>query len=544
MRTGLRSSLLVLCGLLSAPFAGAEQPPRGDLGGFHRPVTTEFPAAQEWFDRGLLACYAFNHDESIRCFEAALAEDPGLAMAWWGIAYARGPHINNPLPDPAEIEAAVLALKEAEARADAAAPVERALIAALAMRYASPPPEDRAPLDQAYAEAMRAVHAAHPDDADVLPLFAEALMNLHPWDLWVAGVAQPWTGEILALLEAALQRSPRHPLANHLYIHAVEASPTPEKGLAAANLLRTLAPESGHLLHMPAHIDVRIGDYAAAIEANRRAIAADERHVARRGRGGLYDIYRAHNHHFLAYAAMFDGQSKVAIEAARAVPRAISPELLEAAPDFTEGLLAAPLHALVRFGRWEEILAEPAPPAGHVVTTAFWNYARGVALASLGRVEESAAALGAFDLARVAVPESRLIGNNTALAVLEVARPMLEGELEYRRGNHDVAFARLRDAVRLDDALRYDEPWGWMQPVRHALGALFLEQGRVEEAEAVYREDLSRNPANGWSLHGLAECLKRRGADEEAAETEARFHEVWARADVTIAASCFCRRGS
>jgi tetratricopeptide (TPR) repeat protein len=537
-----RALALVLLVLLGAPPLRAEEPPPATHP-FHRKVATESAAAQAWFDRGLLACYGFNHDEAIRCFEAALREDPGLAIAWWGIAYARGPHINNPLPDPAEIEAAVRALEEADARAERAAPVEKALIGALAKRYAWPPPEDRAPLDVAYAEAMRVVHAAHPHDPDVPALFAEALMDVHPWDLWEQGEPKPWTGEIVSLLEVILIQDPRHPLANHLYVHAVEASKAPARGRGAADVLRDLVPDSGHLLHMPAHIDIRVGDYAAAIEANRRAIAADERHVARRGTGGFYDVYRAHNHHFLAYAAMFDGQSRVAIEAARATTRAISPEMLVAAADFTEGFLATPLHALVRFGRWQEILAEPAPAPEHLVTTAFWRYARGVANASLGKVDEAARELEAFDAARAAVPESRMIGNNTALQILEVARPMLEGELEYRRGNHDAAFARLRDAVRLDDQLRYDEPWGWMQPVRHALGALLLEQGRVEEAEAVYRADLALHPENGWSLHGLAECLRRKGDDDWAADAEERFRAVWARADVTIAGSCFCRRG-
>jgi tetratricopeptide (TPR) repeat protein len=516
----------------------------GAHGARHHTITTSSAAAQSWFNQGLTLCYGFNHAEAIRSFEQAAQEDPDCPMAQWGIAYAWGPHINNPAMDEQANAAARAAADRAMALRQRATPTERALIEALDRRYAQPVPEDRAPLDRAYADAMRAVWQARRDDPDVGALFAESLMNLRPWDLWTAdGKMQPGTDEIIATLESVLAMEPLHPAANHFYIHTMEASPTPEKALPAADRLRELVPWAGHLVHMPAHIDIRLGRYTAAATANQKAIAADLAYVEKAGREGFYTIYRAHNYHFLAYAAMFDGRRDLALEAAREMVREIPLEIVRAFPDFLDGFPAVPYHVMVRFGMWDEMLAEPQPPLDLPVMQAMWRYGRTMALSSLGRVEEAATEFAALQAASEAVPESRFMGNNPSREILAVGLPLAEGELEYRRGRHDRAFALLREAVARDEALRYDEPWGWMQPVRHALGALLLEQGRVAEAEAVYREDLARHPDNGWALTGLAECLERRGGKDEAAEARTRVATAWALADERPEVSCYCRRG-
>ena len=526
--------------------AAGRSAPMENLGGFHRAVTTSSPEAQKWFDQGLVLTYGYNHAEAIRSYRRAIELDPECAMAWWGIAYAYGPHINNPAMD----EDACRQAFDAASKAQALAPghtteVERALIDAVVLRYAWPPPADRVPLERAYADAMRGVSARFPHDADVGALFAEALMDLRPWDLWTPeGEPRPETPEILEVLDRVIAQEPRHVLANHLYIHAVEASPDPARALPSADRLRDLVPGSGHLVHMPSHIDVLLGHYEEAVLANQLAAAADQAYVAWSGeRGGFYAMYRAHTLHFLAYAAMFEGRHALARQAADDLVAGLPPDVVASMPDVLEGFLGLPYHVAVRFGRWDEILAAPEPPAGQPATRAVRHYARGVALAVLGRVDEAQAERQAFEAARGQVPETAYTGNNPTRAVLEVASAMLDGELAYRRGDYDRAFTALREAVARDDALRYDEPWGWMQPVRHSLGALLLEQGRVAEAENVYRNDLARHPDNGWSLHGLAECLRRQDRGAEAQPVEAAFKVAWARADTELTASCFCRRG-
>jgi tetratricopeptide (TPR) repeat protein len=527
--------------------AHASEPAPGlfkDLGSFHRQVTTGSSEAQRYFDQGLTLYYGFNHEEAIRFFEHAASIDPGCAMAHWGISIAAGPNINNPSMDESASRLAYDALQHALTAAEHASRVEQDLIAALSRRYSWPPPEDRRELDQAYAGAMRELWRSHPADLDVGALFAESMMDLRPWDLWAAdGKPHPGTDEIIETLDKVLALDRTHVGANHFYVHTMEASPQPERALPAADCLRNLVPGAGHLVHMPSHIDIRLGHYNEAILANLRAIEADLRYVDRTGRGGFYAVYRAHNYHFLAYAAMFEGRRKMATKAARDMVAEIPMDLVRGYPDFLDGFLGVPIHVMVRFGRWRDILKEPKPPSDLLVTTAFWHYGRTIALSALGRRDEATRQRQAFENACAAVPESRLIGNNPARVVLEVARPMAEGELEYRRGHYERAFELLREAVRRDDALRYDEPWGWMQPVRHALGALLLEQGRVEEAESVYREDLRLHPGNGWALHGVAECLRRTQRDHEAKEAKAAFRDAWARADITIRASCYCRKG-
>lgn len=514
-------------------------------GGYERAVTTESPEAQEWFSRGMFFCFAFDHEQADVAFKKALEHDPSMAMAYWGIAFAAGPNINNIMMDEARNKAASEAIARAKSLQAKCSPVERDLIAALDKRYAEPPPADRRALDEAYAEAMRTVHARHAADPDVAAIFAESLMALYPWDIWSPkGEPRPITLELVAVIERGLEQSPNHIGLNHCYIHTMEASLTPGKADAAADRLRDLAPGAPHLVHMPAHIDLRRGRYHAAVVANQRATEADKARTARVGPGGFYALYRAHNYHFLQYAAMFDGRKQVALQASRDVVKQIPVEALDAYPLMLEGFLAAPYHAMVRFGMWDEILAEPQPDAKRWVTTATHHYARGIALASLGRIDEARSERALFEAAFERVPQDSYIANNPSRTVLEIGRSMLAGEVEYRAKNYDAAFTHLRDAVRRDEELKYDEPWGWMQPAAHALGALLLEQGRLADAEVVYRSDLARHPNNGWSLGGLAECLERTGRRDEAIATRAQAKKAWERADVDMTVSCYCRRGA
>jgi len=526
---------ILLAGLLASTALAAPSPSRLE-------ATTASAEARAKCAEGLALAYGFDHESAIEAFARAAELDPQCALAWWGQALAAGPNINNPAMEEEASKSAFEASRKALALAAKASPLERQLIEALARRYAWPAPADRKPLDRAYADAMRAAHAAYPDDPDVGALYAEALMDLRPWDLWTPdGRPQPGTEEVVAVLEAALATHPEHPGANHFYIHTMEMSPEPERALPAADRLRKAAQSTSHLVHMPAHIDMRLGHYWDAVQANERAIAIDRERVAA-GKGlGFYTIYRAHNHQFLAWAAMFAGEKARAVRAIGEMVATMPDAIVDAYPDFLEGFLGSPYCVLVRFGMWDEILAAPEPPASRPATRAFRHYARGIALGTLGRLEEAAAEQQAFLAARAAVPKTATIGNNSVDAVLGVAEAMLAGELAYRRGQYDEAFALLREGVKRDDALRYDEPWGWLQPVRHALGALLLEQGRVEEAQQVYTEDLKRHPENGWALHGLAECLRRTGHPEEAAAVQARFEKAWAHADFKLEASCFCR---
>jgi tetratricopeptide (TPR) repeat protein len=448
--------------------------------------------------------------------------------------------------------------------------VERALLRAMAARFPAAPVSDGA-FDPAgglawnarYADAMREVYLAHPGDLDVAALFADALLNLTPWALWDLATGEPAAGaaavEARAVLEQALA-SPdgqAHPGVLHMYIHLMEMSARPEDALRAADLLRDLAPDAGHLRHMPTHLDVLCGDYASVVAGNTAAIAADEKFRARHGAMNFYTLYRAHDYHFKVYGAMFLGQSRTALDAADQLAAAIPEELLRVAnppmADWLEGFVPMRLHVLIRFGRWADILATPLPadPELYCVTTAMTHYAKGVACAATGQVGEAAEQRALFTAAVARVPESRTIFNNSCHDILAVAAAMLDGELEYRKGNHDTAFGLLRRAVELDDGLPYDEPWGWMQPARHALGALLLEQGRLAEAEAVYRADLGldatlaracQHPGNVWSLHGYHECLVRLGKHEQAGIVTQQLKIAAARADVPINSSCYCRQ--
>lgn len=540
-----------------------------DLGGWTRPVTTSADEARVWFTRGLLWTYAFNHEEAVECFECAIAADPACALAYWGVAYALGPNYNKPweMFDPVDLTSARsrahAAVASARAHLDNATPLERALVEALAYRYPEPEPtSDGSVWNRQYADAMREVYQAHPSDLDVAALFADALMNLTPWALWNIQTGEPApdaaTIEIRAVLEQALESAEgrAHPGVLHLYIHLMEMSPRPEEALWVGDLLRNLAADAGHLRHMPTHLDVLCGDYRSVVSSNDAAIAADERFIAQRGEATFYTLYRAHNYHFKIYGAMFLGQSQAAMAAADGLAAAIPAALLRVPvppmADWLEGFVPMKLHVLIRFGRWQEIIDAPFPdePDLYCVTTAMLHYAKGVACAATGRVKAADHHQAEFAAAVARVPDSRTVFNNTCQDILAVAAAMLAGEIEYRKGNFSAAFGHLYRAIELDDGLPYDEPWAWMQPARHAYGALLLEQNLVGEAEAVYRADLGlddtlpracQHPGNVWSLHGYHECLTRLGKHEQARIIGQQLAFASAYADVPIRASCYCR---
>lgn len=537
-----------------------------DLGHYSRTVTTASPKAQHWFDQGLAWLYGFNHEEAITCFEAARADAPTCAMAHWGIAYAIGPNYNRAWDTYDVVEKAdVLArahasIANARDCARSATPVEAALIEALATRYPDDPSvEDFAPWNDAYANAMRRIHAANPGDPDVCALFAEAMMNRTPWALWdlkngtIADGAD--TAETISVIETALEEIDGawdHAGLLHLFVHVMEMSPHPERALRHGDRLRLLMPDSGHLLHMPTHIDVLCGDYQSVVERNDQAIIADRKYYAHRGGDNFYTFYRCHNYHFKAYGAMFLGQPSVAHAAADELVSTLSETALRELGDFLECFVSIKQHVHIRFGQWTEIIEAPLPKDAelYAYTTTVMHYARAVAFANLDRPDDAEREKSAFLAARTSIPDSLMVLNNTSEAVLQVAEQMMLGEMAYHSGQYDTAFEHLRRSVALDDALEYDEPWGWMQPSRHALGALLLEQGHHAEAEEVYRADLGldatlsracQHPGNVWAMHGLHECLTHRGETVEARHVKLDLDRALGRAEIPIRASCFCR---
>jgi tetratricopeptide (TPR) repeat protein len=510
------------------------------LGRHTFPVTTTSKEAQRAFDRGLTLAYSFGHYAAEQEFRRALAADPNCAMAYWGIALVNGPHINFPLVPPPKAAAAWAALTNAQALAAPTTPLEQSLIQALSTRYANPPPEDRSALEAAYAHAMRELWKANPDNADIGTLFVEAAMDLHPWDLWKAGQPQPWTPEIIDSLEAILRLSPRHPGANHLYIHAVEASPHPEKAVPAADRLGKLVPDSSHMVHMPAHIYARVSRWEDAAEANRRAMKADARYRAAYPRPGFYALYMAHNAHFLTYVTMMQGRSAESIRLAREVVSGIPEDFLRDYPGIADGFMIFASEVLMRFGRWEAILAEPKPPASLPLSIALWHFTRAVALTALDRPDEALKEKAAFATATAAVPAGYTFGNNLAAHLLAIAGLVLDGEMQAKAGHYDESIATLRKAVAIEDTLFYDEPPDWIQPVRHTLGAVLLRASKLVEAEQVYREDLVQYPGNGWSLMGLRDSLNRQGRTAEARKADAQLRKAWAKTDIKPNATCFC----
>ncbi|EED15679.1 TPR domain protein [Talaromyces stipitatus ATCC 10500] len=524
-----------------------------DLGSYHRPVTTDSESAQIWFNRGLIWTFGFNHEEAVTCFKNAIRDDPKCAIAYWGLAYAIGPNYNKPW-DTFDGKDLHTSLREAHRAAihaknvavDSVTSAERALIDAITHRYPTETIENIenernerifAGWNLGYAESMGIAYRNHTDDLDIAALYADALMNLTPWKLWDLKTGQPNPGsrapEVKRVLEHAisLDGDLQHPGILHMYIHLMEMSTTPERALVIADHLRGLVPDAGHLNHMPSHLDILCGDYRQAVQSNTRAIQADEKYFATTGSLRFYTVYRVHDFHFRLYAAMFAGQSRVALDTVEELERSIPEQLLrvESPPmaDWLEGFMAMRVHALIRFGRWEEILTLKLPidQTLYTVTTTMLHYAKGVANAALGNVHDAERERELFKQSLMHVQPSRMLFNNSCLHILQVADAMLNGEIEYRKNNFDQAFAHLRDAIKLDQELPYDEPWGWMQPPRHAYGALLLEQGHFEEALDVYTTDLGFNdvlpramqhPNNVWSLHGLVECLITLERDDEA----------------------------
>ncbi|WP_110315243.1 tetratricopeptide repeat protein [Mycolicibacterium moriokaense] len=546
-----------------------ETEPYYDLGSYHRPIETPSPLAQVWFDRGMVWAYAFNHDEAIKCFERALDHDPDLAIARWGVAYSIGPNYNKAWEafDPVDLAASLARARmelglAAKGRASA---VEHGLIEALLARFPTEDPDDADALQAghaAYADAMAALADVYSADVDVQALAADALVNITAWALWDINSGEPAPGsrvvEAKQILDDALTTPAgrEHPMILHLYLHTMEMSATPQDALPAADLLRNLVPDAGHLVHMPSHIDVLCGNYRDSVVSNLSAVQVDRRFVDREGPLNFYSLYRAHNLHFVVYSAMFEGSSATALQAADELSAQLSPELLaiESPPmaDWLEAFVPLRIHVLVRFGRWDELIAQPLPEDFDLYcsTATTIHYGRGVAHAAKGQLSQAHAEREAFTQAYARIPDTRYLFNNTALDILAIAGAMLDGEIDYREGRFDDAFAHLRRAIELDDSLPYDEPWGWMQPTRHAYGALLLEQGRMEEAAEVYAADLGldptlaracQHPGNVWSLHGYHECLQRLGRTDEAAIIGQQLDLLQARADVPILASCACR---
>ena len=555
--------------------------PYYNLGGHTWRISTSSRDAQTWFDRGLTWTYAFNHDEAGACFRQVVAHDPSCAMGYWGAAFAYGPNYNKPWKafDPADLQRSVRRTHDfaalAKEHASHATPVECALIDAIRHRFPSreAAPETFDESTAAYARAMRQVYRRFGTEQhlDVVALAADALMNTTPWKLFEARTGKPIPSspvrEVKEMLERALAtpRARRHPGVLHMYIHLMEMSRTPEAAVRAADYLRDLVPDGGHVQHMPSHIDVLIGDYRRAIDANVKASAADDRYFAREPTMIFYSFYRLHNLHSLVYAAMLAGQARVALDATARMEDGISEALLrvQSPPmaDWIEFFLSVRVHVLIRFGMWDELrrLEIPADAELYCVTTASRHYGRAIAFAVGGELERAKAEREAFRDAAGRVPASRLDYPNKSQVTLQVAAAMLDGELEYRRGNFAEAFANLRLAVERDDALVYGEPWSWMMPTRHPYAALLLEQGHVVEAGRLYAEDLGlsagddhddgglvrahQHPNNVWALAGYHECLVRLGMAGEARVIGKALDIARAGADVVVESSCFCRLG-
>jgi tetratricopeptide (TPR) repeat protein len=510
------------------------------MGSHHHQVTTKSALAQRYFDQGLVLAFGFNHKEAARSFRQAQVIDPDCGMCFWGEALVLGPNINAGM-DPEDGPRAFAAVRQAVALKYRLTDSEAAYIEALAHRYADPAPGDRSGLDHAYAEAMGNVARRFPDDADAASLYAEALMDTMPWDYWQKdGAPRPATRTVLSTLESVLEDHADHPLANHLYIHAVEKE-DPQRGIAAADRLRGLVPGAGHLTHMPGHIYIRVGRYEDAVIANEQAIAADDAYIAQCHAQGLYPLaYMPHNHHFLAAAAGFIGRGAQALRAARHMQSQQDPELMrEPGYGTLQHYWAMPYFVLARFGRWDELLAEPRPAEDLLYPTGIWHYARGLAWARNDDRERARSSLAA--LVVIAddpdMDSTRIWETHSMAQILAIAREILSGELALASGEHEKAIAHLEQAVRLEDDLVYVEPPDWYVPARHNLGAALLTAGRAADAEAVYRRDLEVYPGNGWSLRGLERALRAQGRELDADAVADRFQKVWAQADIEIQGS-------
>ena len=525
--------------LTSVGIARGAPPLYDNLGTLHHPITTTSEVAQQYFDQGLRLLYAFNHEEAIRAFEEAAKHDPNAPMPYWGVALALGPNINAAMSKEDGRRAAE-AIKQARSRLSRANESERAYIEALTKRYVGSPRASRATLDKAYADAMRSLWKTFPEDADAGVLFAEAMMDLRPWDFWTPeGIPKPGTQEIVSTLETVIQAQPDHPGACHYYIHAVEASREPQRALACADRLPGLMPGAGHLVHMPAHIYARVGMYHESSERNAEAAHADERYLVDAHLAGDYaDGYYSHNLHFLWSSLMMEGRSAEALKAATSLVSTITDA--EAKENRSkEAYLTTKLFTWIRFGRWEDLLREPPPSKGLHLVEGTWRLGRGMALVATGRLpgadgERQALLTLTKQFRRSKNPQDKLERD-----LLKIAERLLAGQIAAQRRRHDEAVKTLREAVKIEDSLQGAEPPHWSLPIRHYLGPVLLVAGRAPEAEAEYRSDLRWYPENGWGLFGLAQSLKAQRKDNEAAEVSGRFEKAWAHADVTLAASRF-----
>ena len=509
-----------------------------NLGTLHHPVTTVSNLAQQYFDQGLRLVYAFNHEEAVRAFEEAARIDPSAAMAYWGVALALGPNINASMTTQHERQA-LEAMQKARAHSAHVTAAERGYIEALDKRYHSKGGK-RGSLDRAYAEAMRSLWRQFPDDPDAAVLFAEAMMDLRPWDLWTEkGHPRPGTEEILSALESVMARFPDHPGACHYYIHAVEASPAPERALACAERLPGLMPGAGHLVHMPAHVYMRLGRYHEAAERNVHAASVDRKYLVGGKETSDYATgYYPHNLHFLWASLAMEGRRLDALKAARDVTNRVSEE--EARKDaWKELFLPTPIWSMIRFGQWDHMLREAAPPKSFRLYQGVWRLGRGLALAGTGRLPGAEAELAVLTGLVKRLGRDRTSHEKVERTLLKISERVLTGEVALRHGKYDEAITMLKEAAALEDGLPYSEPPLWPIPIRHYLGAALLATDRQGEAEEVYRMDLAKNPNNGWALFGLMQSLRAQGKTTEAEEVEQQFKAVWSYADVTLLSSRF-----
>jgi tetratricopeptide (TPR) repeat protein len=511
------------------------------IGNLHHPVKTKNKLAQRYFDQGLMMLYAFNHMESERSFRSAAAEDPHLAIAWWGVAMAVGPNLNDPTSLEHDAKGSEAIAKAVKLRKHASAP-ERGLIDAQAKRYGAKSDEDLPKLAEAYATAMGKLANKYKDDPDIRTLYADAVMNTMPWDYYdTDGTEKRDIGRAITILEGTMDRWPEHPGANHLYIHAVEASAHPERAVPAAERLGPYAPAAGHLVHMPSHIWVRVGDWADASKANEDATKADEDYITQCHIQGRYPLgYYPHNLHMLTFASMMEGRSAVALQASKKAAGQMPREMQEEPPGFAALFSSLPVFAMVRFGRWDDLMAYPQPLDKKGLVQAMWRYGRTIALARTNKVDDARKELEEMKK-EIARPElaSYKARHDNALDLLKVAQELAAGEVESAAGQIDAGIEHFRKAVAAQDALFYSEPEDWYYPTRQSLGNALLKAGKNEEAEKTFREDLKHHPDNGWSLFGLQQSLSAEGKNDEADEVQQKFDKAWARADVKLTAAVF-----
>jgi len=541
MRIHLIGIFLLLL-IMSCSNEEKKQAPLFDnLGTHHFPITTNSELAQRYFDQGIILAYGFNHEEAFRSFQEVARLDSNCAMAYWGMAYVLGPNINLPM-DAGVVHTAYEAIQKAITLLDDETQREKDFVMALSERYSAEVLEDRTPLDQAYSDAMRNLSNKYPDDLDAATLFAESIMDCHPWDYWLKdGTAQPWTPELLAVLESVIERKSDHHGANHLYIHAVEASKDPQRGLESADKLRFLAPGAGHLVHMPSHIYIRTGNYHEGSLANIRAVKSDEEYINQCNQQGFYPIsYYPHNYHFLWATATLEGDSKTAIDAAIKTSQQPPDSLMSLCGYQTlQHFAVVPLYAYVTFGKWNEILNYKIPDDDRPYMQAVWYYARSMAYIGTDSLDKAKDQIDKLEILsrNKEIEDLSIWGINSAGLLIKIAYEISKGELEAKLKNYESAVAHLQKAVELEDQLRYDEPPTWFYPCRQNLGAVLIEAGRYEEAEVVYEENLREIPNNGWGLFGLQEALSKQGKETEAAEIQKKFNEAWQYSDIQLTSS-------